>query len=707
MEENRKFLRFHFRITIPQRFGEINMKKLTLLLLALLLFILPLSALAAQDRAVFDKTVTTLFEGETLQTILQLEGAPAGGTVAYTSSAPHNAAVDGNGLVTGISKGRTTITATVRAGNKTWRAALNLNILRKVSEVQLDETKLPVYQPADEEIALLLTEYTELPVLVLRLGANQQLRATALPQDANDRKVIISTDDETVVSVKGNVLRPLKKGECTLTIASQQNPEVMAQYRVLVVQPVTKLTVEGDGNTIFVGEQLPLTASFTPDNASIPHAVWTSGNESIIAVDENGVVTGMGKGSAYVKATAADGSGKNASYRVQVKQQPEKIELNEMEFIVNMGSYKVLRATVLPQNTNDKAVTWSSSDEKVAKVNASGRITPVSVGHCVITCQSREFPGVYAEANVHVHQLVTKVAFTQKDVSFDVLTSKQLNWTVSPSNATNPAVTFESSKPAIATVDENGLVTGHKKGACNIIVKAADGSGKRATIRVNILQPVKGVHMKNDTLRVGVDEYARATAVLEPSDASNTRMTWHSANTAIATVKGNGTRPTITGRRWGSTVITGVTEDGGFTTQLTVNVGNYDRALKINDLYLKDNKIKIVVHNESNMNVTRFDFTIACFDVHGDPLACTESGSNTFDGSYRLTLYEGDNTQHGRFVFNEFVQPNKKIGMVTMQLTGYRTDSGYRRDIREDKQIVVEYKTAAFLENEENAEEVE
>lgn len=676
---------------------ENDMKKWMICLLAVMILCMPAAAMAARDRVVFDKTVTTLFEGETLQTILQLEGAPAEGEVTYVSSAPHNAVVDDHGLVSGVSKGRSTITATVRVGKRSWRATLSVNVLRKVNQVQVTEDQLPVYQPMDEEVAPLLEDYTELPVLVLRLGTNQAIRATALPTDANDRSIVMTTDDETIVSVSGNTLRPKKRGECTLTVASRQNPEVQVQYRLVVVQPVTKLQVKGEDNTIYVGETLPLIALYTPESASIQQAIWSSGNERIITVDENGVVTGVSKGSAYIKATAADGSGRSDSYRVQVKQQPQAIELSEEELIVNMGSGKTLRATVLPANANDKAVVWSSSNNRVAKVNSSGRITPVSTGTCVITCSSKNFPGVKAQATVHVHQLVTKIAFTQREVTFNVHTSLQVFWNTSPANATNPAVTFSTNKASIATVDENGVITGHKRGTCTITAKAADGSGKRATIRVNILQPVEGVHMKNDTIRVGVDEEAQATAVLEPSDASNNRMTWRSANTAIATVKGSRTRPTITGKRWGSTVITGVTEDGGFVTHLTVNVGNYDKALKITDLYLQDNRIKIVVNNESNMNVTRFDFTIACYDIYGDPLACTEDGSNTFDGSYRLTLYEGDNTQHGRFFFDEFVQPEDEIGHVTMQLTGYRTDSGYRRDIKPERQIIVEYKTASYL----------
>lgn len=165
-------------------------------------------------------------------------------------------------------------------------------------------------------------------------------------------------------------------------------------------------------------------------------------------------------------------------------------------------------------------------------------------------------------------------------------------------------------------------VTGHKRGSCTITVKTADGSNRKASIKINVLQPVQGVHMEKDTYRVGIDEGLRITAVLEPSDASNTNMTWSVADSSIASIRGTNNRPVVTGKRWGTTTVTGVTEDGGFSTTATIKTGNYNKAVKITDLYVSDNKIKIVVKNESNMNITKFFFDISCYDLSGNPLPC-------------------------------------------------------------------------------------
>ena len=686
------------------------MKKRFALLLVLVLCCLALPALA-DNVCKFDKTVTTLFEGDTLQTVLLLEGDPAEGTVTYSSNAEKRAVVDDHGVVSGIAKGNVTITATVKTEKKTYKATIALKVLRKVEEITVDERGLNLFSSQDPLISpLLITDADdaasaiiqpaqpeEEQILVLRLGRNQAIKATCMPKDASDRKFTLSSSDESIVQVSGSNLKPKGVGECIITVASKSNPEVSVGYRTLVVQPVTKLKLTADGKTTYVGKTLALTPEFTPENASIQGVEWTSSNTKVATVDANGVVTGVAKGSATIKATALDGSGQKASFTVTVQQQPGSITLNETDFVVNMGSYRTLKATVLPKNTNDKGVTWSSSDESVATVNKSGRVTPVGVGSCTITCQSADFPEVSTTATVTVEQLVTKIEFAEKEVAFDVDTSLQVFWEVHPQTATNPEVTFSTNKEAIATVDENGLITGHKRGECYITAKAVDGSGKSARIKVTVMQPVEGVYMKNDTLSVGVDESITATAVLEPADASNTNMSWFSADPTIATVKGTRTRPTITGRRWGTTTITGTTEDGGYTTTATVNVGNYDKALKITDLYLLNNEIKIVVNNESNMNITRFYYTICCYDYLDNPIVCHENGGSSFEGTYRYTLYEGDNTTHGRFNFGDYVQPETPIARVTMQITAYSNDEGLFRDIREDKQTVVEFKTTEFL----------
>ena len=652
-------------------------------------------ASAETDTFAFDKTVSHLFEGETLALVLNRSGDAAQGQVTYTSSAVKNAVVDANGTVTGLQKGRTTITATLKTEKRSYRATLSLTVARKVSSIEVKESDLSVYEAADPAIAGLLTQPVPVAakVLVLPLGKNQRLNISALPTDATDRAVTMTSDDPAVCTLAGTAtLKPVALGECNVTIASVQNPEVTYVYHVIVVQPVSKLSVSADKNELYIGETAQLSVGYTPENASVKQATFASKKEKVATVDANGVVTALSKGTATLEATAADGSGKKATVRVTVKQQPEAITLKTTDVTLNVGKTTRLSASVSPASTNDKSVVWTSSDESIATVTNTGSVKGIAPGSCTITCASKDFPSVSATATIHVQQPVTRIAFTEKSVSFNVNTTLQSYYEVEPASATNQGVTFSSSNERVATVDANGLITGHMKGTCTITVKATDGSNRKGTLKVNVLQPVEGVHMAKQEYRVAVDESLRIRAILEPTNASNNAMTWSVADSSIATIRGKNNRPVVTGKRWGTTTVTGVTEDGGYTVTATIHAGDYDRALSITDLKVVDNKIKIVVKNNSDMTITKFFFTISCYDTAGNPAICNSDGaSNTFTGSYRYTLYEDDVTTHGRFTFDNYVDPTVPLGRVVMTLTGYRTDDGYSRDIAADKQLSVSY----------------
>ena len=679
--------------------GYLRMKHWFLALLVLLtLCLCTVPALAAENEFSFDRTVTTVFEGDTLATVLNRTGDAAQGEVTYTSSAEKNATVDAAGVVTALQKGKTTITATLKTEERSYRATVTITIVRRVTEIEVNEDSLSVYAADDPAILSLLTQPVPegARVLVLPVNRSQKLGITALPKDANDRKTTLSTDSPEICDVTGSTLKPQALGECNVTITSQQNPEITFTYHVLVVQPITKLTLSLEKSELFIGETTRISTAFTPEDATMQQVIYSSRNEEIATVDQNGLVTALKKGTVTLDAAAADGSGRTASIRLTVKQQPESITLSETSFVINVGKTKRITAQVLPAATNDKSVTWTSSDESVATVTSNGTVKPVAPGACTITCASKDLPQVYATATVEVHQLVTRVAFLEKSLSFDVNTTCQTYWEIEPANATDQSVTFSSSNEKIATVDENGLITGLKRGSCTITVKTADGSNRKATIKINVLQPVTGVHMEKGTYRVGIDEGLRIKAVLEPSDASNTNMTWSVADSSIASVRGSNNRPVVTGKRWGTTTVTGVTEDGGFSATATIKTGNYNKAVQITDLYVSDNKIKIVVKNESNMNITKFFFDISCYDMYGNPLPCCTDGTNTFGGSYGYTLYEGDSTEHGKFYFSDFVQPETPIGRVVMTITGYRADDGYSHTIPEDKRQPVEFKSATY-----------
>ncbi len=669
-----------------------------LLLIAVLVLFGMTGAALAENKFYFDRSVTTLFEGDELQLVLVREGDCAqDGQLTFKSSYKKTATVDENGVVQGLNKGTVTISATLKGEKRSWTASIELTVARRVESVEVDTKGLKIYEPWDPVVAGVLdphSPYADLPVLLVRKGKTQTVSATCQPSTANNRRWKLTTSDDSVVRASGTGLTGRSTGEALVTVESVQNPEVAVRYRCLVVDGATRVRVTSDEKYLYIGDSIVLDAVVTPDTATIKAVTWSSDRPDNASVDEYGVVTGVSKGNAVITAKAADGSGYYGTFTVTVRQQPEQITLSKEEIRIRKGNYVNVSATVLPSTVNDKSVTWSSSDEYVAKVSSSGRITAVNPGVAIITCQSKTHPEVFAQLFLTVYQPVTSIACTEKSPYVAVGETIYLNWDVGPENATDPSLTFSTNKENVVRVGQDGSVTGLKRGECYVYATANDGSGKKGTVKVQVVQPVEGVSVRYDSVDLGVGEKKTNTALFTPEDASITKMKWTAEDATIVSVSGTGSKVTVTGRSWGETTVVGVTEDGSYVTTFSVQVGDPYKPLNIVKLYVEDeDTIRIQAYNASNLTINRFYYVIETYDAWGDPIVCNDDGrSNSFEGYYGYTLEPGSATKHGRFTFgSEFSRPDN-IAMIVMRITGYRTADGETVYIPRSEQVRREWK---------------
>lgn len=144
---------------------------------------------------------------------------------------------------------------------------------------------------------------------------------------------------------------------------------------------------------------------------------------------------------------------------------------------------------------------------------------------------------------------------------------------LSPSNATNKEVTWESSDAGIAAVSKDGVVTAKKAGKATIVAKAADESGKYASCVVTVTEAKKevtGVTLNKSSLNLGVGGSEVLSATVLPADATNKQVTWLSSTPSIATVSQSGV---VTGVKEGTTQISVITAEGSKTAICSVTVG--------------------------------------------------------------------------------------------------------------------------------------
>ena len=155
--------------------------------------------------------------------------------------------------------------------------------------------------------------------------------------------------------------------------------------------PVTSVSLSGfpEGNTIFAGTSITLTATIAPANASIQGLIWKSNNNAAVIVDQNGKVTGVAPGSANITVTTVDGC-KTATCTITVAATPvTSISLDKTSASLKAGETVTLTATVKPDDATDKTVTWTTSDATVATVS-NGVVTAKKVGTATITAKAGE-----------------------------------------------------------------------------------------------------------------------------------------------------------------------------------------------------------------------------------------------------------------------------------------------------------------------------
>ncbi len=295
-------------------------------------------------------------------------------------------------------------------------------------------------------------------------------------------------------------------------------------------------------------------------------------------------------GSYNIWMGAAHKSGDKASNGIIVTVNPpiisvSSIVLDQNNVKLETGNTTTLKALISPDNATNKSVTWSSSDNSVAKVDANGKITAVKSGKATITVTTEDGKKT-ATCTVTVSTppakpvSVTGVKLNKTSLTLTEKNTATLTATVVPADANNKKVTWSSSDSSVAKVDANGKVTAVKSGKAIITVTTEDGK-KTATCTVTVSAlpektvSVTGVKLNKTSLTLTEKDTATLTATVAPANASNKKVTWSSSNSSVAKVDANGK---ITAVKSGKATITVTTEDGKKTTTCTVTVNPKDKV---------------------------------------------------------------------------------------------------------------------------------
>jgi uncharacterized protein YjdB len=480
--------------------------------------------------------------------VTDIRGVPVVRPVEWGSSNNSVAVVSLNGVVTGMSAGSVTITATSEGIKGT--ASVTVTTV-PVASVTVQPTTANLF-----------------------VGQTTVLQATVT--DANgtvvaDRPVNWLSSNSLVATVsETGVLTAVAPGSATIS-ASAGGKSGSASVVVTLV-PVASVVLAPPAATVIAGQTTTLVPTIRDANgAQVTRPIsWATNNSAVATVSSTGVVTAVAPGDATITATS---EGKSGNATVTVVPVPVgTVTVTPATKSLVAGSTTTLAVVVKDANgttVTNRVVTWSTSDPLVATVSPTGVVTAVAPGAATITATSEGksdgsaitvTPVPVANVTVEPPTMTLTVGQTAaatavvKDANGNVLTGRVVTWI--------------SSNPLIATVSATGVVTGVARGGPVFITASSENRNGSTAVTVTEI-PVGSVSVPA-TATLVAGQSTTLTAVVKDANGAvltDRVVTWSSSNTNVATVSQTGVvKSLITGEA----TITATTEGKSGSTALTV-----------------------------------------------------------------------------------------------------------------------------------------
>lgn len=502
-----------------------------------------------------NESTIVLGQTETLTVVYNPEDTTDDKTVIWKSTNPNAVTVD-NGVVKAVGEGSSTVTATV--GEKVATIDYSVRIPVESITINGDET--------------------------LKKNEVKTLTVTYNPTNTTERDVVWNSSNKEIVSVDSSGKITGKKGGIAKITATVGN--VKAEKEVKVVVPIDSVSLSGD-DSILKGESKRLTATINPEDTTDDKTVtWSSDNENVLSVDQNGQMRGIKEGTANVKAVVA---GKEATKQITVNEvHIDSITIDgDQEFKMTKNQTKELKAKINPENTtDDKTTTWSSRNEDVATVDSNGKVKALKKGETIITAKIGSHE---ASVKITVNEInINSISINELDNNFKK--GDKFTFTVScnPENTTDDkTVTWSSSDENVGKIDNDGNFVALKEGKTTLTAKV--GNFKAETV-VNVsekhIEDFKLLQNEGDVLKTGNTQ--KLLTVISPEDFTDLyTIKYKSSDETIATVDDNGN---VTALKDGK-----VTISAKLTTEYN---DEFEDSIELNVLASEDNSN--VLDNQTN-----------------------------------------------------------------------------------------------------------
>lgn len=407
--------------------------------------------------------------------------------------------------------------------------------------------------------------------VTLTKGKSFQLKTKVTTTGKISKAVTYTSSNKKVVSVtKKGKIKALKNGTAKITIKSKANKKKVCKITVKVTTPVKSVKLDKTSVTLDKGKTATLKATVSPSTASDKGVTWTSSNTKVATVSA-GKITAVGAGKATI--TVVTKSGKKKATCVVTVNAPAStttqaavvkvtgVALSDATKSVTVGDTFNLTATVAPANATNKAVTWTSSDTKVATVDATGKVTAVAAGKANVTATAADGSGKSAVCAVTVAAKpvpvvkVTGVTVTLSDETVYAGGTITATAKVEPENATDPGVSYTLSMDGVTNVDTyatidsaTGKITAKNAGKVTVRATSVDGTNLYGEASFEI-KATPTVSFTSDSYSVTKDE-SKSLAI---TNTSGLDVVYSSSDETCVTVDASGK---VTGVSAGTATIT-------------------------------------------------------------------------------------------------------------------------------------------------------
>lgn len=377
--------------------------------------------------------------------------------------------------------------------------------------------------------------------LTMTKGSSRKLTAS--------ESVIWSSSNSSIVSVNSDgTVKALKEGTATITAKTKDGTSSAVCKITVNAQKIQSIKLSATQKTLYIGESFKLNATTVPENCALK---YDTDNRNVISLSWNGKITALAEGTAHVTVFDSEGIVKEVCTVTVKERVANSLPAAEENCSMAVGGTKILSC--------ENAASWSTDTSELVQVDSRGFVKGLSAGTAHVYAKDK-----YGNILLHARIAVRDQGFTSISIGNPVEDlsegdSFSLN---AVTNTGKGELRYKSENTDIASVDENGKVTGLKEGKTTLIVY-----DKTSTIQARLTVSVWGkctVTISQSTASVR----AGSSVCLKASTNNNSAIKWTSSNENIASVK-NGV---VSGFKQGTVTITAASADGSIKKTCKVTV---------------------------------------------------------------------------------------------------------------------------------------